>query len=69
MALVTVQIQFLKSADISWMTEMESNGYTWKDNNGNTRDLMPLLTDYELNAIRLRVSRPLMSLGQMVGVT
>ena len=34
---------------------MESNGYSWKDNNGNNRDLMPLLTDYELNAIRLRV--------------
>ncbi|MCH1611690.1 MAG: glycosyl hydrolase 53 family protein [Flavobacteriales bacterium] len=44
-----------KGADISWMTEMEFNGYSWKDNNGNTRDLMPLLTDYELNAIRLRV--------------
>lgn len=34
---------------------MEFNGYSWKDNNGNTRDLMPLLTDYQLNAIRLRV--------------
>ena len=44
-----------KGADISWMTEMEFNGYSWKDNNGNTRDLMPLLTDYQLNAIRLRV--------------
>ena len=44
-----------KGSDVSWMTEMESNGYSWKDNNGNTRDLMPLLTDYELNAIRLRV--------------
>ena len=44
-----------KGADVSWMTEMESNGYSWKDNNGNTRDLMPLLTEYELNAIRLRV--------------
>ena len=44
-----------KGADISWMTEMESTGYSWKDNNGNTRELIPLLTDYELNAIRLRV--------------
>ena len=44
-----------KGADVSWMTEMESNGYSWEDNNGNTRDLMPLLTDYQLNAIRLRV--------------
>ena len=44
-----------KGADISWMTEMESTGYSWKDNNGNNRELIPLLTDYELNAIRLRV--------------
>jgi len=44
-----------KGADISWMTEMESIGYSWKDNNGNTRELIPLLIDYELNAIRLRV--------------
>lgn len=44
-----------KGADVSWMTEMEANGYSWKDNYGNTRDLMPLLADYQLNSIRLRV--------------
>jgi arabinogalactan endo-1,4-beta-galactosidase len=44
-----------KGADISWMTEMESEGYTWKDNAGNTKELMPLLKEYDLDAVRLRV--------------
>tara|TARA_R110002126_G_scaffold291752_1_gene456842 strand:+ start:18626 stop:20290 length:1665 start_codon:yes stop_codon:yes gene_type:complete len=44
-----------KGADISWMTEMESQGYSWKDNAGNTKELMPLLKEYNLDAVRLRV--------------
>jgi arabinogalactan endo-1,4-beta-galactosidase len=44
-----------KGADISWMTEMEAQGYTWQDNNGNSSELMPLLEDYDLDAVRLRV--------------
>lgn len=44
-----------KGADISWMTEMESSGFIWKDNDGNTKELMPLLKEYDIDAIRLRV--------------
>lgn len=44
-----------KGADVSWMTEMESNGFTWKDNDGNTKELLPLLKEYNLDAVRLRV--------------
>jgi arabinogalactan endo-1,4-beta-galactosidase len=44
-----------KGADVSWMTEMQANGFVWKDNDGNTKQLMPLLKEYDLNAIRLRV--------------
>lgn len=44
-----------KGADISSMTEMESEGVSWQDNDGNPRQLMPLLKDYDLNAVRLRV--------------
>lgn len=44
-----------KGVDVSWMTEMETAGYTWKDNVGNTKELMPLLKEYEINAVRLRV--------------
>ena len=34
---------------------MESEGVSWQDNDGNPRQLMPLLKDYDLNAVRLRV--------------
>jgi arabinogalactan endo-1,4-beta-galactosidase len=44
-----------KGVDVSWMTEMETNGFVWKDNNGVSKDLMPLLSEYDINAIRLRV--------------
>lgn len=44
-----------RGADVSWMTEMESQGFTWKDNNGTTKELMPLLSEYDINSIRLRV--------------
>ena len=44
-----------KGADVSWMTEMESEGFVWKDVYGNTKELMPLLKEYQLDAIRLRV--------------
>lgn len=44
-----------KGADISWMTEMESDGFTWKDNSGTSTALMPLLKTYNLDAVRLRV--------------
>lgn len=44
-----------KGADISWMTEMETAGFIWKDNDGNTKDLLPLLKEYQLDAVRLRV--------------
>lgn len=44
-----------KGADISWMTEMENQGYSWKDVDGNSKELMPLLKEYDLDAVRLRV--------------
>jgi arabinogalactan endo-1,4-beta-galactosidase len=42
-------------ADVSWMTQMQSSGFIWKDNNGTITPLIPLLASYNLNAIRLRV--------------
>lgn len=44
-----------KGADVSWMSEMESDGYSWQDNDGNLKQLMPLLKEYDLDAVRLRV--------------
>ncbi|MFD0836448.1 glycosyl hydrolase 53 family protein [Mariniflexile aquimaris] len=45
----------IKGVDVSWMSEMESSGFVWKDNAGITKNLMPLLNQFEINAVRLRV--------------
>lgn len=44
-----------KGADVSFMTQMQASGFSWKDNNGVSKNLMPLLSEYDINAIRLRV--------------
>lgn len=47
---------FAKGADISWVDAMEAQGYTWKDKNGVTRDIIQILKqDYQINSVRIRV--------------
>ena len=46
---------FAKGADVSWLTEMEANGKTFKNANGKTQECMSLLRDLGMNSIRLRV--------------
>lgn len=47
---------FAKGADISWVPGMEAQGYTWKDKNGNTKDIIQILkNDYQINSVRIRV--------------
>lgn len=47
---------FAKGADISWILGLEAQGYTFKDRNGQTRDVIDILkNDYQMNAIRIRV--------------
>ena len=43
-----------KGADISWLTEMESDGYKFYNRNGVQEDLFQVLKDEEMNSIRLR---------------
>ncbi len=47
--------QFAKGADVSWLTEMESSGYSWYNDNGSQQSLFQILKDHGMNAIRLRV--------------
>ncbi len=47
--------EIAKGVDVSWMTEMEDSGFVWKDKSGNTSELFPILKEYQLNAVRLRV--------------
>ncbi|MFC7535390.1 glycosyl hydrolase 53 family protein [Actinoplanes sp. GCM10030250] len=45
---------FVKGADVSWLPQMEAQGYTWKDKNGVQRDLLSILKDYGITAVSLR---------------
>lgn len=45
---------FYKGADISWLPQMEANGYTFKNTSGVQEDLLTILKGYGINAIRLR---------------
>ncbi len=46
---------FAKGADVSWLTEMESEGIKFYNKQGSRQECMSLLKDLGMNAIRLRV--------------
>ena len=48
-------VDFYKGADISWVTEMESKGHQFYNNEGQARECTALMKEYGMNAIRLRV--------------
>ncbi|MEV7144735.1 glycosyl hydrolase 53 family protein [Streptomyces tauricus] len=45
---------FVKGADISWASQMEANGYIWRNRDGVQQDLLTILKSYGITAIRLR---------------
>lgn len=45
---------FAKGADVSWLTQMESQGIKFYDEAGNEKDCMQILKDEGINSIRLR---------------
>ena len=49
------QEAFARGADISWCTEMESQGMKFYNNNGNETEIFKLMKQIGMNAIRLRV--------------
>ena len=46
---------FARGADISWCTEMEADGKTFRNADGQQRDIFLLMKEIGMNAIRLRV--------------
>jgi arabinogalactan endo-1,4-beta-galactosidase len=46
---------FAKGADVSWVTQMESEGIKFYNKNGGQQDLFQILKDGGMNSIRLRV--------------
>ena len=48
-------VVFAKGADISWASEMEAGGRTFKTRGGKAASLPQVLSDCGFNAVRLRV--------------
>lgn len=46
---------FVKGADISWITEMEAAGKKFYNSSGTEQDVIQILKDLGMNAVRLRV--------------
>ncbi|WP_423840412.1 arabinogalactan endo-1,4-beta-galactosidase [Vibrio mytili] len=46
---------FVKGADISWITQMEDNGYEFYNDWGYRQDVLSILRDHGMNAVRLRI--------------
>lgn len=46
---------FITGADVSWVTEMESEGMVWRTEENQVRDCFQLMKDYGLEAVRFRV--------------
>jgi arabinogalactan endo-1,4-beta-galactosidase len=46
---------FIKGADVSWLTEMEAGGRKFYNSAGTQQDCMQILKDLGMNAVRLRV--------------
>ena len=47
--------QFVKGADIGWLSQMEATGYNFYDTNNVQKDCLDLLKERGINAVRLRV--------------
>jgi len=45
---------FAKGADLSWLTEMENNGYKFYTREGTQKDCYQVLKEEGMNSIRLR---------------
>lgn len=45
---------FIKGADVSWLAQMEANGYKFYNTGGVQQDVLTILKGYGINAIRLR---------------
>ncbi len=50
-----VDTTFANGADIGWLSEMESNGYVFKNDSGIEKDCMQILKEQGINSLRFRV--------------
>ena len=46
-----IRAQFANGADIGWLSEMEDNGYVFKNDSGITKNCMEILKEKGINAL------------------
>ena len=51
----TTEAQFVKGADVGWLSQMEADGYKFYDTTGAEKTCLQILKDHGINTIRLRV--------------
>jgi arabinogalactan endo-1,4-beta-galactosidase len=49
------EAQFVKGADVGWLSQMEATGYKFYDSTGIEKNCLQILKDHGINTIRLRV--------------
>ena len=52
---VSVKAQFANGADIGWLSQMEAQGYVFKDHAGIKKNCLEILKEEGINALRFRV--------------
>ena len=50
-----IKAQFANGADVGWLSQMEANGYVFKNSSGVAENCLDILKEKGINAIRLRV--------------
>jgi arabinogalactan endo-1,4-beta-galactosidase len=52
---IEINAQFANGADIGWLSQMEHDGYVFKDNSGIEKNCLNILKEKGINALRFRV--------------
>jgi arabinogalactan endo-1,4-beta-galactosidase len=52
---ITAKAQFVKGADVGWLSQMEATNYKFYDSLGAEKNCLQILKDHGINTIRLRV--------------
>jgi arabinogalactan endo-1,4-beta-galactosidase len=52
---IEINAQFVNGADIGWLSQMEHDGYVFKDNSGVEKNCLNILKEKGINSLRFRV--------------
>ena len=50
-----ISAQFANGADVSWLSQMEANGYVFRDNSGTKKNCLDIVKEKGISALRFRV--------------